>query len=121
MTTQEIIKGLRLCQGGRACNWHECPLGGEHRCMAELKKQAADAIEELQERIDIMMECRDWVDCKNAMPVSGQPVMATVDDNGQRFVVLAYRINDEWRSVVTGGTFHDKVVYWMPLAKAKED
>lgn len=58
-TLEEIKKALRICSGDKPCwedNGEDCPYFNDDNCQYDIERDALEIIENLEERIAIMME-----------------------------------------------------------------
>ena len=116
---ENIVKALRICRKDLGCTG--CPLRGYKFCVGNMKKTAADLIEEQQREIERLREELRWI------PVSGQDLpkefvsvlVCIPSENPLPTVKEAYLVDGMW---VTKAAYYmqQEVTHWRPMPKGVE-
>ena len=124
----ELIKGLRMCEDGEKCDlcpkWLDKQNGGLNACTSALSKEAADAIEDLENKLNLWRQdkIRRWIPVTERLPEIHTDVLV-VDKahdmavgsleklwDGEVWVCPFSAVDDE----------HCRITHWMPLPQAPE-
>ena len=122
MTTEQIVKALRVCGESRFCK--ECPSNelkdtmGVYPCADLLMMKAADLIEQQAARIaELEAKVPRWIPVPEKIPPDQEEVLVLIRrKNGVRNVDKGYWAIDHF--IHRGRA---EVTHWMPLPEALEE
>lgn len=126
MTTEQIVKALRVCGESRFCK--ECPsnelkdMMGVYPCADLLMMKAADLIEQQAARIaELKAKAPRWIPCSERMPSDHVGVLLWDSIDNTTFTGH-YSGSGGWDvDGFNDGTFYFEITHWMPLPEAPEE
>ena len=108
MKYDEMIKDLRICASTFTEPCEECSHTEAGDCYNKLKRNAADAIEELQKP--------KWISVTERLPEEKENVLCRCWENRVR---ILYFNGEVW--VVVGAYIKSFVTHWMPLPEPPKE
>ena len=129
---ENIVKALRICRKDSGCTG--CPLRGYKFCVGNMKKTAADLIEEQQREIerlqndlilknDELLKLREenrWIPVGEQLPEEFVSVLVCIpSENPLPTVKEAYLANGAWATKMAI-FFMEEVSHWKPMPKGVE-
>ena len=130
MTTEQIVKALRVCGESRFCK--ECPSNelkdtmGVYPCADLLMMKAADLIEQQTARIaELEAKVPRWIPVEERLPEVHQNTRKSdamlVYTRRKLFMVAVWNGIDWLAPMDFWDAWGDEIVYWMPLPEAPEE
>ena len=129
---ENIVKALRICRKDSGCTG--CPLRGYKFCVGNMKKTAADLIEEQQREIERLQndlilkndellklwEENRWIPVGEQLPEEFVSVLVCIpSENPLPTVKEAYLANGAWATKMAI-FFMEEVSHWKPMPKGVE-
>ena len=117
MKYDELIKDLRICASTFTESCEECSHSNEHGdCYNGLKRSAADAIEELQNRLEqaLYMPLPKWIPVKERLPENDKTVLVWNRRNSREY----FDVYDHGRWIIFEW---EDITHWMPLPEPPKD
>ena len=119
----EIVKGLRICAAPSTCEG--CPRneagGGYVDCYLRLKKDAADAIEALEEKAMALSETlyayeHPWISVTERLPQDGQDILAYLANEQETRILAANYDHGIWYDCCFNTQVDtDQITHWRPI------
>lgn len=115
----KLIKTLQICGSLSSCEG--CPRfkSGELSCYIQLKQEAADAIEELEEKAQALAETlyayeHPWIPLSSALPEDGSDILAVQSYCGEVRIIPANYDRGVWYDCVYNRRA-ENITHWMPV------
>jgi len=119
----ELIKRLRVsCESCKLWDGYKCCLKGE--CSAQKSLQAADAIEDLDNRLNLHRQgkIRHWIPVTERLPDVGEFVLIYRDEDvvSRRRLFIDVMVTSNTTDIPYWCCNDRRVLYWMPLPEPPE-
>ena len=114
MSNDEIVAALRYCQITEHSDCWGCPANiGDSSCLDVLHKDAADALESQQKRIEELEAGHRWIPVTERLPEDLCPVLVSLKGLKKAFVGR-YQDSEWWSEGASSRPFMLEVTHWMP-------